>query len=354
MMVHTTFLLSTFIASIKKNKKTCFILAFTILILFAMLRYDFGNDYMSYLGNDIQIRNNGVPTLTDLLFVALTKICPSFYVFVAVSSLISMIPIYYLIINYVDENYRHISLLIYCINPYLFLMSLSAIRQTLAAAFFIIAIHFSIKRRLIPYILCIIIASLFHKSALILFLFYFVANDKMVSRFQLTVAIAGLLVLVFVEGFFNLFVQLGLDFFKIPNYAYYASLRTGNSLRATLLSLVFLGYIMLNIRKMKGTTLAFTKLYLIGCMLSILAYRLSMFTRFQMYFDIFSVVSIPMIIKMNRSLIATADQRYRLINKYMFPILIFTIYILRYYSFFTNPMWESFTEYHTIFSQILN
>lgn len=352
-MVHVTLLLSTFVAYVKKRQKISLIIAFAMLMIFAALRYKFGNDYVSYMNNDVLIRSGETPTLTDPLFVVLVKFSGSFYIFIAITSLISIIPVYYLIIHFVDADYRYLAFIIYCLNPYLFLMSLSAIRQTLAIVFFIFAIRYSIKRKLVPYVMCIVIATLFHRSALILLPFYIVANDRKVSKLQLTGLLTILLILVFAEGVFNSFVQFGLNFFGILNYAYYASLGNTNSLRATLLSSVYLVYIVINIRKMKGTTLAFSKLYIIGCALSVLAYRLSMLTRFQMYFDIFSVVSIPMTIKMNNAVAVTSDRRYRMINKYAFPVLIFTIYILRYYSFFTNPMWKPFTEYHTIFSQIM-
>ena len=353
-MVHVTLLLSAFIASIKKKTKASIVLAFTILILFAALRYNFGNDYRSYLNNDILIRSGETPLLKDWLFVSLERICPSFYVFIAITSLISIIPVYYLIKDFVVPEYRYMAFIIYCINPYLFLISLSSIRQALAIAFFILAVRYSLKRKPVPYMVCILIAILFHISAIVLIPFYFIANDRKVDRIQLTVVIMTLLTLLFAKGIFNSLIQLGLDLFGIANYRYYASLGGTNSLRATLLSSIYLIYVLINIRKMKGATLAFSKLYIVGCILSILAYRLNMLTRFQMYFDIFSVVSIPMTIMMNNSLIVTSDRKYRMINRYAFPILIFTIYALRYYSFFNNPMWKSFTEYHTVISLIFD
>ena len=121
-MVHVTLLLSAFIASIKKKTKASIVLAFTILILFAALRYNFGNDYRSYLNNDILIRSGETPLLKDWLFVSLERICPSFYVFIAITSLISIIPVYYLIKDFVVPEYRYMAFIIYCINPYLFLI----------------------------------------------------------------------------------------------------------------------------------------------------------------------------------------------------------------------------------------
>lgn len=350
-MVHVTLLLSSVIASFKKNKKIWLIVAFVILWMFAVLRYDFGNDYMHYYEEFTSIHSGKMTAMNEPLFVLLCRSCPNYYVFILITSTFSILSAYYLIKHFVDEKYRWLSVLIYCINPYLFLMSLSAIRQTFALSFFIIAIHFSIKHKLIPYLLFAALAAICHMSAIILIPFYIIANDKKVSRVQIFTVIVCLLVVVFSANMFDSLLQYGLDFFDNPNYEYYTTFG-GNTIRATLLSAVYLAYIAINIPKLSGTTLAFSKLSVIGYIFAILSFRISMVTRLQMYFDIFSIISIPMIMYQNNTSFKCNDKIFYIINKYVLPMLIFTIYVLRYYSFFTNPLWESFREYHTILSVI--
>lgn len=50
----------------------------------------------------------------------------------------------------------------------------NGIRQSLAACIFIYAVQFISDRKLIPYVICILFAMLFHKSALILIPFFFI------------------------------------------------------------------------------------------------------------------------------------------------------------------------------------
>lgn len=350
-MVHLTLLFSSVIAAIQKNKKFWFGLAFTVLIIFAALRYDFGNDYGGYLRGYTEIRAGSSLYASEPMFPFLVRLCPSFYIFIAVTSVFTIIPVYFLIKKYVVDNYKGLAVLIYCINPYLFLMSLSAIRQMLALSFFIIAVHFSLKHRLLPYLVFVALAAMCHISAIILVPFYMVANDKKVSRTQIITVIVFLLIIIFSANLFDSLLQYGLDFFDNPNYEYYTTLGS-NTIRATLLSAIYLIYIAINIPRVSGTTLAFSKLAIIGYMFSILAFRFSMLTRLQMYFDIFSIIAIPMIMYQNNTSLRNDGKLFYLLNKYIFPMLIFTIYILRYYSFFTNPLWESFREYHTILSVI--
>lgn len=351
-MVHITLLLSTIIASLKKNRKLWLIFSFGILLVFATMRYNFGNDYMHYFMNYTVIRSgNGATSMKEPLFQLIVRICPNYYSFIAITSVFAIVPVYYLIKHFVEERYWGLSVLIYCLNPYLFLMSLSAIRQTLALSCFLIAIHFSLKHKLIPYLIFVALAAMCHISAIILIPFYIIANDKKISRAQIVTFIVCLLVITFSANLFDNLLKLGLDFFDIPNYEYYTTLGS-NTIRATLLSAIYLIYIAINIPRLSGTTLAFSKLAIIGYMFSILAFRISMLTRLQMYFDIFSIIAIPMIIYQNNTSLKNNGKLFYLVNKYIFPMLIFTIYILRYYSFFTNPLWESFREYHTILSVI--
>lgn len=348
-MVHITLLLSTLIASIKKGRKLWLSFAFGILIIFAVLRYDFGNDYMNYYRNFTVIRSGGVSSMTEPLFRFLVRICPNYYIFIAITSIFSIGSVYYLIKHFVDKRNWGIAVLIYCLNPYLYLMSLTTIRQTLALSFFMIAIHFSLNHKLIPYLLFVALAAMFHISAIILIPFYIIANDTKVSRAQIVTVIVCLVAVVISENLFTYLLRYGLGLFDNANYEYYTTLGS-NTIRATLLSAIYLIYIAINIPRLSGTTLAFSKLSIIGYFFSILAFRISMMGRLQMYFDMFTIISIPMIMYQVKSLPRSKSKVFHIANKYAFPMLIFTIYILRYYSFFVNPLWEAFREYHTIFS----
>lgn len=350
-MVHLTLLFSSVIVAIQKNKKFWFGLAFTVLIIFAALRYGFGNDYFSYYQNYMYIRAGRSIFTKEPMFPILTKIFPNFYLLIAVTSLFTIIPIYFLIKNYVADDYKGLAVLIYCINPYLFLMSLSAIRQMLALSFFIIAIHFSKDHKIIPYLICIALAATCHTSAITLLPFYLIANDKKINKIQVIAVVSVLLILLIDKNIYDRLLQYGLNFFDNINYNTYAE-QEGNSLQAVLLSAVWFVYLVINITKLKGSTLMFAKLSLVGYIFAILAYFSSMFGRMKMYFEIFSIIAIPMIMYQNNTSFKCRNKVYYILNRYALPALIFTIYILRYYSFFTNPLWEPFWEYHTILSLI--
>lgn len=345
-MIHLFIVTHSLLGVLSKNKKMISILFFS-LFLFAVLRYGFGNDFFSYLEWFEYIKSTGeTPYGTQILFTFLNKICPNFTLLLAITSGFYLYGVCYLIKNNVNAKYSGLSFLIFLINPYLFLMNLSAIRQSIAIAIFVFAIRFAKERKIVPYILLIVVACLFHKSAIILMPVYFFANENKVKRYHSIAIFVGTIVILCSSQLINNIITFFLDYFKDKNYDLYFTDSVGNSLRATLLSGVYLLYVIINLNRLDGKALLYSKLYLISMILAVLSYRFSMLTRVQMYFDIFSIVSIPKIIEWNIN--NNWKNVSRFINVYVFPVLIILIYFLRYYSFFTNPMWQSFTTYQTI------
>lgn len=356
-MVHCLLFFPIIIAFLLRvrNIEKLYVIPFIIICIFASLRYGFASDYFNYqnMYNSIQ---SGYKGDIEYLFMLLNRIIPSYYLLVAVTTVAFIAIIYWFIKKNVEPEYIWVSVLIFVINTFALLINLSAMRQCLAMILFIVAIEFAKKKNFLAYAMIILIAVMFHRSAILLLPVYFIANDKPVGKVTvlfivaiIALALSGDLIPYFADFFAR-------DVMNDANYVHYASSAVTNSLRATLLSSVFMIYVLFNLTRLDGNALVYAKLYLMATIFSVLAIKLSMVTRMQMYFDIFSVVALPMILKksVESDAVIYRDNivlsAWNILNKYAFPILIFTIYGLRYYSFFTNPLWKSFTEYRTIFS----
>jgi len=328
---------------IRNNKNLSKILrsiAFWILFLFLALRYDFGNDYQSYHLIHSSF-NAGLMTwgYDDVLFRNLNLWISNFYFFIAIISLFYIIVIKFLIKCNLNVNLYWFSIFLLLINPYLFLMHLSALRQTLAICFFILAIHFAIKKKIWMYLFFIVIAIGFHGTAIILLPTYFVLNESKVNKGWRIGLIIGLIVMLISPFFLNVISELLIHF--PSHFTSYFEQGLQNSLRATLLSSAYFFFVFMNINKLQGSEIVYGKLYLIATIILVLGFNLSMISRIGMYFDIFAIIAIPQILSRIQN---------KLEKKIWIFILIF-IYILRYYSFFMNPMWESFIHYRTIFGR---
>lgn len=339
-MTHIVFLIA-FIFSLPDFNKKCKISFFTffILFLFLALRYDYGNDYMSYYNNYIDI-NNGLPAWghNNILYKYLNLLTPNFEVFIAITSLFYIIAIYHLISDNLNVNDYWFSIILLLLNPYLFLVHLSSIRQTIAICIFIFAVHFAVKRKPLIYFLLILAATGFHSSAIILMPVYFIANEKKISN-KLFLTILVTIIIFITTPIFETVISFTLRKLSLYSlYQHYFEQGLQNSLRATLIASIFLVIIILNINKLEGRKIIYAKLSLMAIIISILAYKLSMMTRVGMYFEVFLIITLPQILNL-------VEKR---LNKQLIFIIIVSIYLLKYISFFNNSLWEGYNYYKII------
>ena len=356
-MVHFLLALAVFFAILGYKNKYVQRIAFVVLFAFAALRYMYGNDYRNYFLWFRHIHNGGESQFrTEILYNALNRWLPSFPVLVALTSLLLIWVVYRLITKHLPTQLAWIGVFIFVVNPVLFLMNLSAIRQSIAACIFIIAVNFAYRKKYVWYLLLVIAAALFHKTAVLLLPLCLIINAKPVKPWVCWAIFGGTLTMLLFSQPLTNFALWVAERFGDKNYIYWLGQEMQNSLRATLLTSVFFFYTLYNLPRLTGKGLVFAKLYLISPWLGVLAKEIAMLTRFQIYFEIFSVVALPIIFMQVRSRgPVTVNRRNVLItygdciNKYVMPPLIVIIYLLRYYSFFTNDLWKSFFTYRTIF-----
>lgn len=356
-MVHVWLALAVIFAVAGRKNKYLQRFAFVVLFLFAALRFMYGNDYYNYYRWFNHIHAGGESGFkTEILYNLMNQILPSFPMLVALSSALFIWVIYRLITKNLPTNYAWLGVCIFVISPTLFLMNLSALRQSIATCFFIIAVNYAYKKKYFWYLVLIIIGALFHKSAILLLPFCLFINDKPVKPWVCWAILAATAVLLLSSDLLlNIVVWVATQF-NDKNYIYMAEQDIQNSVRATLLTSVYFFYVLFNLPKLKGKSLVYAKIYLISPLLGVLAREIAILTRIQMYFDMFAVVALPLIymevksrgpvIVNRRNVLVTF---WDCLNKYAMPTLIVAIYLLRYYSFFTNPDWAAFFTYRTIF-----
>ena len=356
-MVHVWLALAILFAAVGAKNKYIQRVAFVILFAFAALRFMYGNDYYNYYlwFNYIKAGFES-PFKTEFLYNFLNRYLPSFPVLVALSSALLMVVVYRLINKNLPTNYAWIGICIFVISPALFLMNLSALRQSIATCFFVMAVNLACKKNYVGYLAMVVVAALFHKSAILLLPFCLIANPRPVKRLFCWLFLLGTLAMLMFPGVLLNVVVWVAERFGDKNYIYMAEQDMQNSIRATLLTSVFFFYVLFNLPRLKGKALVYAKIYMISPLLGVLAREISMLTRLQMYFDIFAIVALPTIymqtrargpVKVNRRNILITY--WDCINKYAIPVMIIAIYLLRYYSFFTNSEWEAFFTYRTIF-----
>lgn len=184
-MIISTVILSFGIKKYKKEKKKNLefvfkFMAFLIPFLIMGLRYDVGQDYFfTYVPVFESIKLFGNYEGVEWGYILLNKLVLFFTqdyagIFIVTSAIFCGF-----IYKAIMDNSKDISLSLYILfTSCFFFYAMNVVRQSIVIAIFIYCIKFIKEKKMLKYIVIILLASLIHKIALIFIPVYFVANLK--------------------------------------------------------------------------------------------------------------------------------------------------------------------------------
>lgn len=152
------------------------------LLLFAIIsgiRWQVGTDHLSYLegydrvksGLTFNINGNSNEPAFELITNLFAYLNIHYAFYFAFWAFLQLYFIYYAVRH---ERYLLPFIGILIIFGFHYLSWMNGIRQMLAACMFVYSIQFIRDRKLLPYVVTILLASTIHKSALLLLIFYFI------------------------------------------------------------------------------------------------------------------------------------------------------------------------------------
>lgn len=176
-----------------------------VMTIIAGLRFDVGLDYASYLELARSYHQYGESSweygyqvfLSVLPFFGLTD--QSLFMFMAMLTSLFI----YLFTSYHSKNIL-LSVFFFLTLPPLYLSSLNISRQFVAVAIFAYSLRFIATRDIIKYIACILLAFLFHKTAILLIPLYFLLGRAPSVMYYIAIGGVYLLLLPFIEIFTNI------------------------------------------------------------------------------------------------------------------------------------------------------
>lgn len=199
-------------------------IAWWMLVLIAGLRYETGIDYLTY----VNIYNESSPlsafsfndtyiepayALLNSLFKSLGLDINFMFLLISFVSINLMFNSYK---KYATERYYMIGVLMYYSITY-FLLDMSGVRQVIALNLFVYSIRFISTNRFFLFLLFIIIASLFHRSAIILLIVYPISKCYIKSWVHLLLLSVGILfMLLKIKWIEFIFSLIGLLFVSGP------------------------------------------------------------------------------------------------------------------------------------------
>ena len=177
-----------------KDLRYVFIVLAAAVSLITALRYETGQDwsvYKQYFDTCLSVNWSGeFEAGYYALNVVFKKLFNNYYVMQFCISLFSSICIFRYIFRKAERPF--LVLLVYFLLLYYFLIDMTVLRQHLAMAIVVLGMNFVEKRKLIPWIIVIVIAMQFHVSALVALPLYVTYNRAINKKTGLIILVGAL------------------------------------------------------------------------------------------------------------------------------------------------------------------
>ena len=320
--------------SIENKNQGAFI--FTLLGVFLAIRYQVGNDYAEYYVIFNQISEGTYDSYFEPGFVFFYKLFDSPELFLAVLSITSVF-ILYRVFNYFSTNHFYVSLFLYY-SVFLIIFNIHLIRQGVAIAIILLSFTYLHQKKYIKFVLLVLLAANFHKSALIALPFAFVIGLELTKNTRLIIfgiAIFSYLVFTFFKSeFFAVLsiIPITRRFASVYNNLRYSS---GYGISMGLLFDVAL-FLFLNTRKnLNDKQLFLLNIFLCSIFISIAFNSFNVALRLGYYFRMVSVFLFVSLINVR-------------------PKLVFYMFLILYSGYYLhNNLYKgnAVLEYQTIFNK---
>lgn len=326
----------------KRSKKVLMIVCI-ILFFVAAFRGDFTNDYRLYYycfeqNSDISFQN--LISSRDWLFWVITKFVYEIfgnYLFCYVIVALLMMYFYYKCFLKASDLFFLTLFIFVAVDNYVISFNLS--RNILAVSICAVAIIYIWERKTIPYVSYIIVASMIHRSALIMIPMYWILQidfRKRRNSFLLCACIFATTIGALYTTKIAMYVQsfIGMDYESYGSYGLDFG-NIGSALKTTML--VF--FILLLMRNLDYSNVKERVLFN-GCILAwylqLLAAKLLMIQRIGYYFSICFALLLPiLVLRLNK------ERRNVYMLCFVFTILVYCAFIQNntpYYFFWNNKI----------------
>lgn len=275
-----------------------------MLILASMRDLQFGTDLVGYNASFIRLSDiSWKETLVIFNFNTVNE--PFFYYFTKIIADLGLSFNFYLILLLAISMYfTHLTLkryssavalsyLIYISLGYYF-FNLNGIRQSLSIGLLLYSFHFLIINKNLKFVFFVLFASLFHVSALAFLVFLLIRNIRLTDR----LLIISFIILGIVFVFSSEIIELMLSISFIAKYSYYLSSGIGLNYTSLLIHASILLFIYISNKNTQYTIVGdlIMKSLVIGLVFIILSTVVAEFFRVAMYFNILSIIAVPLAI----------------------------------------------------------
>lgn len=334
------FLAASYYSYYKKNMKMYYVFLISsalLLVLYSGFRAYIGGNV--YVGNDYEsygkwfdsIQNINILKPSDFLFnllMLIVKVCTNSYlVFIFISAILLIASVYYFSIfnTNSDKSPSYVWAIYTFLTFGIYELSMSSIRQWMAGSVFLFAFRFIKEKKFWHYFILILIASLFHSSALFLIVIYPFVNIKLDMKKKI-IYLSIFTVILSLVAYFKLDYRIISFFDKSLIFKYPIELQ--NSLHSnytvfiiSMCCLLCIMYFMDSYKKIDNNYNINICYLLLLVSVSFIATKSSLFCRLLQYFLPAMMLIIP-------SIINIFEKKLKLLAKFGAAIVLFLIYIM--------------------------
>lgn len=198
------------------------ILTLSIIILIAGFREGIGTDFYSYKEIFQDFVDNGLNLRLELGFSVISYLIAvttkSSVLFFLVMAALVYIPIFFAFDRH--SHYIELTLVLFIVFGF-YTNSFNIMRQWIAVAIGLIGMRYVIDKKLIKFTLVVLIALSFHKTAIILFPFYFILRMKGRDTVRIVIILSTVLCAIFFVPIATFLSKIAIDIFGENKYTKY-------------------------------------------------------------------------------------------------------------------------------------
>ncbi|GAA4785388.1 EpsG family protein [Olivibacter ginsenosidimutans] len=275
---------------------TILALFYLVLLFFAGFRYQIGNDYDSYVQIYGEIAATGpfstyVEPGFGLICYALNQLGFAYQSMFFLFAAITLLLMFHNIITYAKNPY--LALMLFILLPNYYFNLLCVVRQFLAISIVFYGVKYIMNRQFVSFLLTLLVACLFHKTAIILLPFYFIVHVK-----QVPVLMVILLALAIIFPLTKIlpYISNSLLLADYEQYLNSAPPEFGGGSTLIIRILLFAAVLLLYHKIKEPRNRIICNLYLWGVILYYASIGTEALSRLSLYLMIFEIIALPNII----------------------------------------------------------
>ena len=311
----------------KRSNKLGIGLFFVILIILLSLRdVSVGIDLFSYRSfyhfvDFVKFESLGEALPFEVGYSIFSKIASivldnNFQLYLTVLAIISIIPFAYYYAKESDDFFLTIALFLSCAH---FNMLFSALRQSIAIALVVPAYYMVKKKKIIPFVLIVLLAMTFHQSAAVMLFIYPIYHIRITKWRFVAITPIFPVIWLFNEPIFEFFVS-----FMNEDYQdkYGTVTETGAIMMILLFSiLVIFAFLIVDEQKMDKDAYGLRNLLIVCLAMQLFAPISHIAMRMNFYFMAFIPIAIPRMIKLAKSNLKQVASLARVIMGVVFIVI---------------------------------